>query len=402
MNSHENRMNFERRLPVVLSYGFRPFFLLAGIAAIVPVVTVAWLVAGGGIPVAGFNPFAWHAREMLFGFVSAAIAGFLLTAVPGWTGTRAVSGLPLLALVILWTLGRAANLPLPDPLVTLFAVPALAFFPALAIAIAIPLIRSGKQRNLPFIVFLALLFVADATLQLERLGWLTSVPFDATLLGINTVMLILVIVAGRVVPSFTRNALAQTQRPAPITLAPRLDLAAALAAAAIIVTDLLAPQSRAAGLLAAVTAALLAVRLARWYGWRTVRVPLVWVLHLGHAWLVVALALKASWLLGSAIWAINWLHALTAGAFATMIVAVTTRAALGHTGRPLVPPRLTTLVYLMVSAAAALRVWGPPLWPMYNHLIIGASAALWTAAFAIYLYLYAPILTRPRVDGRPG
>jgi uncharacterized protein involved in response to NO len=392
----------ERHVAVLLRYGFRPFFLLAGIAAIVPVVVVAWVFAGGNIPFTGWNPFAWHAHELLFGFLSAAIAGFLLTAVPSWTGTKPVSGLPLLGLVILWVLGRAAALPLPDPLAVLLVLPALAFFPALAAAIAVPLIKSGKQRNLPFIVFLALLFLADAALQMERLGWLTPVPFDATRLGINTVMLMVVIVGGRIVPAFTRSALAQMGRPAPIEPAPWLDVTAVLAAAAIVVADLIAPAGQASGILAAVTAVLLAARLARWYGWRTLRVPLLWVLHVGYGWLVVALALKASWLLGGAVWGINWMHALTAGAFATMILAVTTRAALGHTGRPLVASHTTTLAYLLVTAAAVLRVWGSPLLPTYSQLMVGLAALLWTAAFSIYLFHYAPMLTRPRVDGRPG
>jgi uncharacterized protein involved in response to NO len=402
MPASENTTRSERDVPVLLCYGFRPFFLLAGIVAIVPVIAVAWLFAGGDIPFAGSNPYAWHAHEMLFGFVSAAIAGFLLTAVPSWTGTKPLSGLPLLGLVILWVLGRAAALPLPDPLAALLVLPALAFFPALAAAIAVPLIKSGNKRNLPFIVFLALLFLADAALQMERLGWLTPVPFNATLLGINTVMLMIVIVGGRIVPAFTRSALAQLRRPVPVAPAPWLDVTAVFAAAAVVVADLLAPTSRTAGILAAATAALLAARLARWYGWRTLRVPLLWVLHVGYAWLVVALALKASWLLGGAVWAINWMHALTAGAFATMILAVTTRAALGHTGRPLVASRATALAYLMVTAAAALRVWGPPLSPTLSHLMIGASALLWTSAFSIYLFRYAPMLARPRVDGRPG
>jgi uncharacterized protein involved in response to NO len=144
------------------------------------------------------------------------------------------------------------------------------------------------------------------------------------------------------------------------------------------------------------------VRLARWHGWRTIDVPLLWVLHLGYAWLVIGLALKALWILAGVPWAMNWMHALTAGAFGTMILAVMTRATLGHTGRPLSASKLTTAAYLLVTAAVALRVLGVPLAGAHYWQTLSLALLLWASAYTLFLAVYAPMLVRPRADGRPG
>lgn len=386
----------------LLAYGFRPFFLLAGVWAVVPMTAVPWALAGHGWPAGATSPFLWHGHEMLLGFVTAAIAGFLLTAVPSWTGGRPVSGAGLAGLVALWLAARLFSAPLAQPPGAVGQVLALAFLPVLAVTVAVPLARAGNVRNLPLLGALALLFAADVAFQGPRFGWFRAPPFDPLRLALNTVLLLVAVIGGRIVPAFTRNALRQLGRAAPVRSLAALDRAAIAAVAAVLVGDLLAQGSTAAALLAGLAAALLACRLALWAGWRTLDTPLLWVLHLGYAWAVVGLSLKSLWLLGGFAWAAQWMHALTAGAFGTMILAVTTRAALGHTGRALVASRATAAAYLLVTAAAALRVWGPWLAPGLLRDVLMAASFAWIAAFGTYLIVFVPVLARPRADGRPG
>jgi uncharacterized protein involved in response to NO len=386
----------------VLCYGFRPFFLLAGLAAIMTMAVLWWSLATGDWAAGSGTPFAWHGHEMLFGFVAAAIAGFLLTAVPSWTGTKAVAGWPLAGLVLIWAAGRVAWAPLPFTPPAIVPAAGLGFFPVLALLVATPLVRSRNYRNLPFLLFLALLFAADWALYARRFEWSAVPPVDGVRLAINGVMLLVVIVGGRIVPAFTRNAMRQMNRACAITPAPRLDAACIAAALAVLLIDLAAPHGAWSGAVAGVTAVLLAARLIRWQGWRVLDVPLLWVLHAGYAWLALALALKAAWLLAGAPWAVNWMHALTAGAFGTMILGVTTRATLGHTARPLEASRLTTAAYVLVTLAAVLRVFGPPLVPALFLPVLWASMLLWITAFALFIVVYGPMLVRPRADGKPG
>jgi uncharacterized protein involved in response to NO len=394
---HESPSRF-----VVFAYGFRPFFLLVGIWAIVPMGTIVWASKSGRWPVDAMPLFTWHGHEMLFGFVAAAIAGFLLTAVPTWTGIRAISGIRLILLVVLWGAGRIAGAPwmqMPDTFVQLLGI---AFFPALALTVAVPLVRTKNTRNLPFLVFLTLLFIADLAYQAPRLGWADNAPFDGLRLALNTVVLLIVIVGGRIVPAFTRNALVQLGRPVAIRSFLALDVIAIGAVAGVLFGDLFARNSDVAGVLAGLASIFLAARLGLWNGWRTRDIPLLWVLHLGYSWIVVGLALKALWLLGDFAWAMNWMHALTAGGFGTMILGVMTRVALGHTGRPLIVSRYVAASYLLITAAAALRVWGPWLVPGQYLQVLAASVVAWIAGFALFLLLYTPILVRPRVDGKAG
>ncbi len=335
---------------------------------------------------------------MIFGFVVSIIAGFLLTAAPTWTGTRAVSGLPLVGLALLWIAGRVVM----HPLAHLYSVPAavveLLFIPALAAALAVPLIRTRNLRNYPFLVMLGLLFGADLLFHGRQLGWLDALPFDPLRFAVNIVMLMIVLVGGRIIPAFTRNALLGRGQCSAIRAAPRLEALSLAAVVAVIVGDLAVPGSAAAGVLAALAAVLLAARLAKWEGLRAIRMPIVFVLHVGYAWLPLALALKAVSLLGHISWAANWLHGLTAGAFGTMILAVTTRVALGHTGRPLVARPAITAAYLFVVLGAALRVFGPVALPLgYIHIMV-CSMLVWSAAYLVFLVIYLPVLVWPRLD----
>jgi uncharacterized protein involved in response to NO len=381
-----------------LSYGFRPFFVLAALSA---VVTLAVLFGGllfGAWPIDGLPPSRWHGHEMLFGFVAAAIAGFLLTAVPTWTNRPPLTGMPLAGLALLWLAGRVVwspGLGLHDtPLALIDAL----FFPAIAVAAGSALVPARNYRNLPFLLILALFTAADVVFIAVRLGWMQAIPFDPLRFAANLVQLMIAVIGGRIIPLFTRNALTNAGVAVSIASAAWLDRAALAAVAAVIAVDLVQPDGRAAGAAAGAAALLLAARMLRWHGHRTLGMPIVWVLHVGHAWVVVALALKCAWILGSAAWAANWLHALTAGAFGTMILGVMTRVALGHTGRPLKVSPSIAVAYVLVAIGAAARVAAPVFAPDYYWQSLTAAMIAWTSAFVIFLAVYWRILLSPRVQ----
>jgi uncharacterized protein involved in response to NO len=308
---------------VFFSYGFRPFFFLAGIYAIVPIGTLFWALISGGWPAGALPLFVWHGHEMLFGFVAAAVAGFLLTAVATWTNTKAVSGFPLVSLVLLWIAGRVVHLPWVPETSILAQIIGVAFFPVLAATVAVPLVRTKNFRNMPFIGLLAVLFLGEIAFHARYFGWTEGPTFDGLRLTINTVMLMIVVVGGRITPAFTRNALFAMRREVKIRSQKAIDIAAILSVVGVLVGDIFVIDSTLTGVLAAIAAGLLLFRLSGWGGLRTLDIPLLWVLHLGVFWLVIALTLKALWLLGGFAWAMNWIHAFTAGAFGIFLVFYT-------------------------------------------------------------------------------
>lgn len=385
----------------LFGYGFRPFFLAAGIAA---ALLVPWWAASlaWGIPLGTtWPPALWHGHEMLFGFIVAAIAGFLLTAVPSWTGARGFAGWPLALLAVLWVLGRAAvssaeYLPLP-----LVAGIDLAFLPALAAFVLPPLVRAAN-RNTRILAVLAALWGADAAFY-RGLGHGDPVlARHALLVGIDIVLLLVTIIGGRIIPAFTTAALKQRGLGTGVSVSPGMTPLAVIAMLALIAVDLWRPEGVAAGAVALAAAIIQGMRLRQWGGWRTLRIPIVWVLHLAYLWLPLGLALEALALLGKFAFAAFYLHALTIGAVATMIVAVMTRASLGHTGRPLIVSRPTVCAYALLAVAALVRVFGPAGLTLPYPKVILIAASLWTAAFAIFLIVYAPILLSRRADGRAG
>jgi uncharacterized protein involved in response to NO len=224
----------------------------------------------------------------------------------------------------------------------------------------------------------------------------------ALLVGIDIVLLLVTVIGGRIIPAFTNAALKQWGLASSVSVSPGMTPLAITAMLALIAVDLWRPGGAAAGAVALGAAVIQAMRLAQWGARRTLRMPIVWVLHLAYLWLPVGLALKALALLGSLAFAASYLHALTVGAAATMIVAVMTRASLGHTGRPLFVSRPTVCAYWLLAAAVLVRVFGPAGFPLRYTEVILAAASLWTSAFAILLIVYAPILLSPRADGKAG
>jgi uncharacterized protein involved in response to NO len=385
----------------LFAYGFRPFFLAAGLSAVL--VVPAWLVmvAQGSMPLRVLPPQLWHAHELFYGFVGAALAGFLLTAVPSWTGAKGFAGWPLAAVAAAWLLGRLAfALANAVPLWALAAAE-LAFLPGIAILLAPPLVRS-RNRNTPLLFVLAALWITDAAF-IAGLARQDPVLASGSLrVAIDLMLVVVTVIGGRIVPSFTANALRRRGESPDIRSFPWLERAVIALMVAVVLVDLWQPDGMAAGWLAALVAVAQTLRLSGWRSLRTRGEAILWVLHLGYAWMPVGFALKALWLLAGVEWAEHWLHALTMGVFGTMILAVTTRAALGHTGRALTVSGGVAAAYVLLALGVAARVFAPALWPSHYLWTIFVSGSLWTAAFIVYLLVYAPILTLARADGKPG
>lgn len=387
--------------PVLFAAGYRPFFLFAGVqtALTLPL----WLAVYTGV-VSLNLPFAdalWHGHEMVFGFAGAAVGGFMLTAVPNWTGATPVSGRPLMVLFALWLAGRvgftlAGILP---PL--LVAVLDLSYLPVLAAILAIPLVRAGKGRNMAFLALLAVFWAANGAVH-AGLAWGWPDPMAAVYAGVFLLLLMIAVVGGRIIPAFTQNWLRMQGHPVEIKTPAWIEKGGScgiLAAAG--VTTLLAPQSVAASVLLIVAGLIHAVRLIGWQGYRTITNPILAVLHLGYLWLAVGLLLWGASGLVDAVPVSAALHALTAGAIGTMILAVMSRAALGHSGRPLIASPMVTAAYGLVAIAAVLRVIAPLSGDAQMALTHGGGM-LWALAWLLFVVAYAPIMLRPRADGRPG
>ncbi len=383
-------------VPLAGGRGFRLFFLLAGVAAavLVPVWIANYLLY---LPLATYyDPVGWHAHEMLFGFTSAVIAGFLLTAVRGWTDIETLRGAPLLALATLWIAGRLLPLfPLsvPRPLV---AVVDLAFLPCLLLAILPPLLRDGRMRNLAVVPVVAFLFLANFLGHLEILGLLRLTARGGNYMAVDVVALLIVVIGGRVIPFFTERAVAGS---APQRLAVVEWLAVASSGGLVLVAPF-ARSSSAACVLAVLAAVTNGWRLALWHDRRIWRLPLLWVLYTGYAWVVVGFAMRAAAILGE-VPAILALHALTAGAIGVLTLGMMARVSLGHTGRRLEPPGVMVAAFVLANAAALLRSVMPVLAPLAYGRLVAAAGVFWAAAFALFVVSFAPMLTRARVDGRP-
>jgi uncharacterized protein involved in response to NO len=360
--------------------GFRPFYLLAGAFAALSVPLWA-LQYAGMLP--GAN-ILWHAHEMIFGYAFAVIAGFLLTAVRAWTGRPTPTGAALAGLALLWLAARAlafVSLPLAAWAGALFAI-------ALAVALGRPLVAAGNRRNYFFIALVLGLGAAGVAVQ----RW----PQLGLALGLDAVLFIMVVMAGRVVPAFTNNAIAG----AGARRHPWLEWSALASILALIAADALQRTELAAGI-ALVAGLLHAARLALWAPLKTLRRPILWILHASYAWIVVHLLLRGFTGFGMLPYALGT-HALTVGAIGGLTIGMMTRTARGHTARPLQAGRAEIASYVLVQLAAVTRVLVPLAFPAAYLGATLVSAAFWFAAFALFFVTYVPILARPRLDGQPG
>jgi len=387
----------------LFAHGFRPFFLMAGLMA--PIGVGVWMLALAGValPDGPLPPLRWHAHELLAGFVGAAMIGFLMTAIPNWTGRRGYSGAPLVVLASLFLAARFAMLPGSPVPIGVAAVLALAPLPG-TLLLVLPALLKARTPRLFGPPALVLLFWSGQVMMLaEEAGWWTAAGWaTGQLLMADMALLLVVLIGGRIVPSFTLNALRRTPHPAEARPLPGVDRAAILSVAAVTAVDVVAAGSPAAGAVAAVAAGLVALYLSRWYGLRTLRWPILWVLHLAYALIPLALAVKAIALLSGAPWGAAWLHLQMAGAVSLMILAVMTRATLGHTGRALVASPATVAAYVLLLLVAALLrgfVGAMQADPLPG---LAVAALCLVLAFVLFLAVYAPMLIGPRADGKPG
>ncbi len=384
----------------VLALGFRPFYLAGAAAALV--LLPLWLAVFTGwlaLPLA--DPLAWHAHEMLFGFGAAIIAGFLLTAVRNWTGAETPRHLPLAGLVALWLAGRLAPFLLPGWPAALID---LAFLPVLALTLARPIlamqVRKASQRPWLPLVVLSLLTGANLLQHLGSLDAAENLLAAGRALGFGTVAILIAVIAARIVPSFTMSGAGIFVPAAPQR--DRIALLVLILAVGVNVAATLLPLP--AALLAGVNAAaalLHVARLQQWRSWQALRVPLLAILHVAYLWLPVAFALRAAAALVDAVPPVLADHALAIGAMTGLMLGMMTRSSLGHTGRPLKAGAVEIAIYAAIMLAALLRLCAG-LHADWTLPLLGAAGLAWETAFGLFLLRYAPMLLRPRADGKPG
>jgi uncharacterized protein involved in response to NO len=392
------------RAPSVLwGRGFRSFFLLAAAEAIVAIsIWIAGLRGLAPVP-AWATPVAWHAHEMSFGFAGAAIAGFLLTSVPVWTNRPAASGMRLAGFAALWLAGRIAvfcSNALPS--VWIAAVVDASFFVALALAIAPSIYVARSRRNYAFPVLLLVLAAANLLAHFEALGIGAGFGPAGRRLAVGVVIVLISTLGGRLVPLFTGAALKRAGSERGVSHTPWADVAAAPLLVGFVALDTVWPDAIATGILAWATACTLALRARGWGLRASLGDPLLWSMHVAYLWVPVGLALLGAAVFSDAVPRNIATHALTTGAIGGMILAIMSRVALGHTGRPFRAPPGMAAAYGLVFAAALARTGLPLLLPDWTPTLLLVSGGLWIAAFAIFLYIYTPFLITPRIDGKPG
>jgi uncharacterized protein involved in response to NO len=373
--------------------GFRPFYLLASGFAALSIALWA-LQYGGFLPAPYLAGPIWHAHEMLFGFALAVIVGFLFTAGRNWSNQPTPTGLPLAALALLWVVARVLVL---TPYGWAAAIANVAFPLAAALALARPFIAARNRRNYFFVGLLLLLAAAALCVHLQMLGVLALPGWAGIQMAQDVVLFIMAVMAGRVVPMFTNNGVpgARALRHGALE---KLALGLLLA---LLAADVLQLPPLLLALMAGLGACAHLLRWLLWQPWTTWRAPIVWVLHAAYLWIPVHLALRVAAVLG---WAPSSApaHALMVGAAGGLIIGMMTRTARGHTARPLRADRADVACYVLVLGAALVRVAVPLAMPQWMVGAVLLSAALWSAGFGLYAVRYGPVLTRPRLDGRPG
>lgn len=386
-----------RAYPAVLSYGFRPFFLLGSLYS--GGVILFWLpLFYGELKTSStFLPVDWHVHEMIFGYLAAIVTGFLLTAIPNWTGRLPVQGLPLLALVLLWLAGRLAVFFSMETGWLVGAAVDCGFLLAVALAAATEIIAGRNWRNLKVLLPVAVLFAANVLFHAE--AHYQGVSDISRRLGLGAAVVLIMIIGGRIVPSFTRNWLArenQGRLPSPFS---HFDATTIALSATALAAWAFFPESNATGAMLIAGAVLNAMRIARWAGDRTLREPLVLILHVAFVFVPIGFLLAGLAVVRpETVPSAAGIHAFSVGAVACMTLAVMTRATLGHTGRELRASISTCAVFVAIVLAALLRI-GAAFVPV-DAILLHISAMLWVVAFLGYAALFGGMLVQPKLRGR--
>lgn len=378
----------------VLRLGFRPFYIAAAVLACLAVPLWVAAMLGAITLNMAVQPMLWHAHEMLLGFATGVIIGFLLTAVKAWTGLQTPRGAALGALVFLWIAARLAAWLAPYPV---YAVLDVVLLPAVAIIMLRVLLRADNKRNLPLAGILFLLSLANLAFHLSVMGWLPMAPTSPLYAAMGLIVMVECVMAGRVIPAFTMSVTPGLK----ITVPQWLERGALASTALGLALWVFGPAGWVTFVVLATASALQLARMLRWHPLLTRTRPILWILHIAYAWIPVGLALLALAQPGWVTVSVG-VHALAVGATGGLIIGMLTRTARGHTGRPLQASRAEVLAYVLVMAAAVLRVLVPLVAPQwYTHALVCAAAA-WTIAFVIYLVMYVPWLTSTRLDGKDG
>ena len=382
------------RGPAFFSYGFRPFFL--GAALFAGVVIPVWILVFAGVGHSGFLYPArdWHVHEMVFGFLPAVITGFLLTAIPNWTDRPPIRGYELMLLFTMWLAGRLLiAIPGFTPLIS--AIIDAGFLIAVAGLVWREIVAAKSWSRTPMGILISLYAGANILFHLGALS-VTSTDLPERM-GLSLVMMLLVLIGGRVIPNFTEEFLAdsdRSERPAPFSYYDGLSI---LLVGTAIVTWIVQPHSMTAGWMFAMAGLVNFGRLVRWYGWVTWREPLVLILHFGYGWYALSLLVLGGSILGIGLPIEDAMHAFTTGAVGTMTLAIMTRASLGHTGRPRHAGLLTVFIYMLVNLGAVLRVFGP-ITNVSTNLVLGAAAVSWSGAYLLFAVVYGRFLLRPSLE----
>jgi len=377
----------------LLTIGFRPFFLMAGLSAAVFLLIWGGFIRHGIFPDNYYSPVGWHAHEMLFGYALAVLSGFLLTAIRNWTGMDVASGNKLAILAVIWLLGRLvpfANGLLPAELI---AGIDLLFLPVLISYLAMPLWTQRKIQNLPILLLLAVMFAANLLFHLTVLGYTESGVTQSLYLTIGVVMVFIVIIAGRVFPFFIRGGLPGSN---PMAW-PIVDKLSLFSIVGLMILKPFFYETLLFTLCAGIAILSNIVRMSGWYCRGISKLPLLWVLLTGYSWLIIGIVLDvlASYQAAPPQLA---LHSITVGAIGVITLGMMSRVALGHTGRPLIASRSITIAFVMINLAVFSRVIMPLLVPSLYTDWLSLSSSLWVIAFSIFTVYYMPILLRKRAD----
>lgn len=381
----------------LFALGFRAFFYLAGLSALV-LIAMWRTVFNGTLGVDNYYPATvWHAHEMLLGYTAAVIAGFLLTAVKNWTGKPTISGDGLAGLCLLWLYGRIAPFYsglLPDALIALID---FAFLPALAYQLYKPVLQAKHYKSLIFIAIIVLMAFGNALIHAQILGVFETSAWLGIQFVLAIIVLLILVIAGRVFPFFTDRGLSGTLA----LRSPLLDVLSIVFAAVVFALQMIGvpPLWLAAAAVAAAVCNSLRVR--NWYVQRVWYVPLLWILYTGYGWIILGLLLVAFSAYQLVLPSVA-LHAFTMGGIGVLTLGMMARVSLGHTGRALKASGFIALAFVLINLAVFFRILLPIAFPNWYLNAIYISTGFWLSAFSLFVFVYAPILSQPRIDGKPG
>ncbi len=387
-------------LSVLFRLGFRPFFLAAALfSIIVMAVWMAEIAFSIRLFPSGIQPMVWHAHEMIYGYSLAVISGFLLTAIRNWTGIQTIHGLPLQLLFLIWVLARLALLtPVPEAVIAA-AVLDIAFAFFLSIALTLPVIRARQWKQMSIVSKIYFLLIGNLVFYLGQYGIISDGARIGIYIGLYIVLSLILVLSRRVLPMFIERGVGYA-----VTLRNHLwvDITGLFLFLFFAISDIFFAQPVLTAWLAALLFVLHGFRLRGWYTPGIWKRPLLWVLYLAYTWIILGFGLKAV-VLAAGIPSYLAVHAWTVGGIGMMTLGMMSRVTLGHTGRNIMtPPAGLAGMFAILFLAACARVLLPLLWGQAYTLWLSISQMLWIASFFIFLYIYVPMLARPRIDGQRG